>query len=170
MLRKQIIPTDGKSKARSIACATDFSEDTPRNRSVTKQEFADEANINKLFERYGVMHQQRTTFFGEMDYNIDLQQAIDATDQSKKAYSRMTPEIKQLYPTWKKFVNAMATGDLEKEVARLDQDKHTAAERAEVEKLINRDQMKEELQRRRDADKESTRIMRDGLKPEDKPK
>lgn len=91
--------------------------------SVARQEFKDEADINIMLKRFGVNHQQRTLTFGEQDYTIDLQAALSAIDQSKRVYARMAPEVKEIYPTWQKFVSGLNSGALAKDLERIEKAK-----------------------------------------------
>lgn len=107
------------SRAGGLDCST--------SKDMARQEFKDDADINVLLSRFGVNHQQRTLQYGEMDFNIDLQQATHAVRDAKDAHSRMSPEIQALYPTWQQFVSGIASGRVADDIYRLDQEKAAAA-------------------------------------------
>lgn len=86
--------------------------DTTGWEDVARQEFKVEADINEMLKRFGVISNQRPIQSGEIDYTIDLQQAIEAVNEAKRVWQRMPPEIKAAFPTWQSLLNAANTGDL----------------------------------------------------------
>lgn len=79
---------------------------------VARQEFKVEADVNEMLKRFGVVSNQRPIESGEIDYTIDLQQAIAAVTEAKAVWQRMPAEIKADFPTWQALLNAANTGDL----------------------------------------------------------
>lgn len=76
---------------------------------LTRQEYAQDADINYILSRFGVsghLPQQLNPQYGETDYSMDLQTAVSAVDMAKRAYTRMPPELKEIYPDWKALLNA----------------------------------------------------------------
>lgn len=79
----------------------------------TRQEFRDDADINKLLSRYGIGAQpQRVPIFQEIDYTLDLQTAIAAAEQAKHAHSQLPKNLRERYPTVDDVLNAVARGQL----------------------------------------------------------
>lgn len=142
----------------TVATGTDFSEDTPENKDMARQEFKDDADINNLLKRFGVDNQQRTvTQFGDADFTIDLQQAMHSVNDAQRAYSRMNPDIKKLYPTFDRFLRGMNSGDLAKDLQRLNDEKIPVQQTAEIRAQMARENRRLELER----DDEAARIAAD---------
>lgn len=141
---------DGKGLQYSKSTAIDCTGSPGR----TRQEFKNEADINIMLARFGVNHQQRTLTFGQQDFTIDLQQGLASIEQTKRVYARMSPEIKELYPTYEKFIVGMESGQVALDLEKLDQAAIPARETAEIRGQINRERTREQLLR----DDEATRI------------
>lgn len=103
--------------------------DCSDSKDMARQEFGAEADINTILGKFGVNTQNRPPQYGELDTNLDLQQALAAIAESRAAYKRLAPEIRKEYNTWQKFVNGMNDGTL---VALLDKmgKQHAADEAA----------------------------------------
>lgn len=87
----------------------DFSDETP----LVRQEFADETDINKVLARYGVDGAKRPVIWGrETDYNLGLQDALEAAAEARRAYRNVPREIREQYPTWQDFMHAAERGDI----------------------------------------------------------
>lgn len=79
---------------------------------TARQEFKSEADINVMLAKFGVMTPQRPLQFGEIDYTIDLQQAIEAVAEAKRVWERMPDDVKAAYPSWESLLNAAISGEL----------------------------------------------------------
>lgn len=86
--------------------------------SATRQEFKDEADINKLLNRFGV-HSLRPVSYGDYDYDVDLQTALDAIEKAERGYDRLPPELKEKYPNWDAVILALADGAKTTEIREL---------------------------------------------------
>lgn len=115
---------DDRQEAYSAAGALDCSKD----RDMARQEFKDEADINKLLARFGVggapPPQQLKGTFTETDFGLDLQNALAAVDNAKSVWSRLPQNLKTKYPSWRRMLNAATTGDLGADLKKL-QDEHS---------------------------------------------
>lgn len=81
--------------------------------TFTRQEFKNEADTNWLLKRFGVTVPQRQGAWGrEVDYNIDLQQALASITDAKAAYRNLPENLKERYPTWQTLINAVENGQL----------------------------------------------------------
>lgn len=160
--RKQ---NDGLQDEYSIQTGLDCSIEG--NKDMARQEFKDDADINNLLKRFGVENQQRTTIpFGEADYTIDLQQAMHSVSDAQRAYSRMDPAIKKLYPNFEKFLRGMNSGDLARDLERLETERRPAAQEAEIRQDLAKERRREQLLR----DEEAERIARDFKEGKTSPK
>lgn len=84
--------------------------DTSDRPDVARQEFKDEADINILLTRFGVSAQPRPVVYGDFDYTIDLQTALDAIEQAETGYNRLPPALRAKYPDWTSVILALADG------------------------------------------------------------
>lgn len=81
-------------KSYSESCVIKCSEEEDK----TRQEFKDEADVNKLLSRYGVNVPQLRPVYGEVDTDIDLQGAYLA---AQEVADRLTPEQLEVLYTGK---------------------------------------------------------------------
>lgn len=94
--------------------------DCSDSKDTTRQEFRDETDVNVILRRFGVdSFQAKQPLFGETDYEIDLQQALDAIKTAKEVHRGLPPELKKIYPNWRSMLNGANTGDLKKDLDRL---------------------------------------------------
>lgn len=104
---------DQYSLASGIAC--DEAED------VTRQEFADEADVNVILRRFGVgnLPPMQPLTFGEVDYDLDLQGAYAAVRDATLAHQNLPEAIRANYPTWEDVYAGMERGELVYQDGRL---------------------------------------------------
>lgn len=84
-----------------VAAASDetaiFCPDTPENRR-TKQEFADEVNINTIVRRFGLTGELpkdfRSPMYGDFDMVTDFKSAVDAVVRAGDEFDRMPAELR----------------------------------------------------------------------------
>lgn len=78
-----------------------------------RPEFKDDADINVILGRFGAHAPQKQMVFGnEVDYNLDLQQALTAIEDAKTAHRDLPTNLKERYPTWQSLLNALDSGNL----------------------------------------------------------
>lgn len=106
---------DGEQRAYSLLARIDTGPDTP-----TRQEFAEEADINNILMKYGAAPQRPFEGDKEIDYNLDLQQAYEALEQVSKTNFNVPAELRQKYPTWRHVLTAVETGQYEYDLKALD--------------------------------------------------
>lgn len=88
---------------------------TQTSKDMARQEYKDEADINKLLYRYGVglvAGQRQPTWGQEIDYEMDLQTALTSIAQAKQAWAGLDPELQKAYPSWRELLNALESGQL----------------------------------------------------------
>lgn len=79
----------------------------------TRQEFAQEADINYLVKRYGgVPDTGRPVRFGDFDFDMDLTGAFEALAVARDQYQALPEEIRRRFPTVESVVDAIETGEL----------------------------------------------------------
>lgn len=92
---------------------------TYEGKPLTRQEFKADADINNILQRFGVMG--KIPVWGTtIDYNIDLQSALNAVEQAKIAWKTMPLEVRKKYPTWQILLNEIESGKLK--IHKLDPD------------------------------------------------
>lgn len=100
--------------------------------SLTRQEFKDEADLNILLGRFGVDGlQHRQPQFGEIDYNMDLQQALAARDAVSRANFRVPEELREKYPDGHAVLAGVESGQYQKDLAQLQEQKDREAKERE---------------------------------------
>lgn len=142
--------------------------DCTSSKDMTRQEFKDDADINVILKKFGIDQGQRQMQFGEQDFTIDLQQALIAVDESKKAYGKIDQGLRDKFPTWQKFVNAIATGEIAKEMQEQHEAKTKTRARDKIEEEISHTKAKENRLRDLEAEQVAERFRRG--EPEQKPK
>lgn len=81
---------------------------------LARQEFKEEQDINRMLARYGVpqaIAAQRATV-GEVNYDMDLQSALHQIRETREAYTRLSPELRQKYANWQQLLAAIEAGEL----------------------------------------------------------
>lgn len=134
---------DTMSRESALDCSTD--------RDMTRQEFKEETDINVLLKKFGLNQQSRPLIYGEYDYTVDYQQALQSVEEARRAYMRMPQEIRDKYPNTKSMLDGMATGALAKDLEDLSLTKQNAAQAAELEKEIQKEAAKTKILRDRQA-------------------
>lgn len=93
-----------------------FDQTLKSSKDRARQEFALEADINYLVDRFTPGAPQRQLIYGETDYTMDLQQAFGAIQVARHMHSRLPPELREQYPTWQALLNAVETGEFKTEL------------------------------------------------------
>lgn len=102
---------DGDQDAYSDAAALTF--EGPDAKDMTRQEFKDDADINKIMARFGYnLPQKNGPAFSEIDWTIDLQQAFTARDELEAGFQKLPEAVRRKYPGWIALSQAMARGEL----------------------------------------------------------
>lgn len=79
---------------------------------MTRQEFKAETDVNQILARYGVDGIQRRPEYAEVDYNMDLQQALDSITQTERALAKLPPELLEKYGTWERMLAGAYNGSV----------------------------------------------------------
>ena len=111
MIRAIRTQVDGKGDKVSAETVVDCSNDIDR----TRQEYKEEADINYILNRFGVI--PRDAVYGhEIDYDIDLQRAIENVQDVRLGYDRLPEHIKMKYPSWINFTEALERGEITRDL------------------------------------------------------
>lgn len=85
-------------------------------------EFLPETDINLMLARFGVNPYsipQRQPAFGAADYTMDLQTAMITVEQAQRAWRKLTPEMRAIFPDWRTFLNGIADGTVDQHMRDL---------------------------------------------------
>ena len=93
--------------------------DDPRE-DLTRQEFAEEADVNYLLRTYGVdTPVNRVPQFGEVDWDLDLHSAHISMDRAQHAFFHLPLELRQKYKTTAAMLDAMNSGELATDLEKI---------------------------------------------------
>jgi hypothetical protein len=129
---------DGKGDEVSAATATE-----PTGDSITRAEFAQDADINILMARLGVDAPQRQMIYGEVDFDLDLQSAYAAADKAREVLRAVPDELKEKYKSAAQVLNAVESGAYQQDLEQLEQKRakdRTDKLRAERRRQLETDQ------------------------------
>lgn len=82
-------------------------EGTP---DAARQEFKDECDTSFQLRRFGAGQAFRAPNAGMVDFDMDLQGAIQAMKDAKAAFERLDPELRRRYSSWTAISWAIADG------------------------------------------------------------
>lgn len=109
-----------------VSLETGISFDPEEDR--TRQEFADDADVNKLLNKYGALPPMNTVRFGEHDFDVDLLTAYSAISQAESAYSQLPESVRKAFPDWHSLAEALSKGDIASAIAEANKSPSGAAE------------------------------------------
>lgn len=100
--------------------------------TLTRQEFTDEANINTILERFGVdtLTRANPTYGQDIDYTMDLQQAIMAAHLVEQAQQQIPEELKSTYKDWITLIQGAQSGAYRRDLEALELRKKAEAAKA----------------------------------------
>lgn len=82
------------------------------NKDVTRQEFAQEADINYMLSRFGVTAPRGSPTYGEWDDTIELQTALNSVREAEDGYYQLPKELREKFPSMEDFLTAVDNGSL----------------------------------------------------------
>lgn len=85
---------------------------------VTRQEFAEESDINYILQRY-TGGRGRIPMYEENDYTLDLQTALTAAQFLKEANLKAPDELASKYPTPNAIIEGINSGNYQKDLEEL---------------------------------------------------
>lgn len=92
---------------------------------LARQEFKDETDVEKILQRYGVDGLPRKPEYSAVDYNVDLQQALESIREAERAISKLPEELRAKYGTWERIMAGAYSGKF-----KTDLDSYEAAKQA----------------------------------------
>lgn len=91
----------------------------PVEEDRARQEFGKDADINVMLKRFGIsgFAPRGVAQWGqEIDYDLDLQQALDGVAAAQAAHRKMSAELRERFPTWQSLLNALVSGEFKLEL------------------------------------------------------
>lgn len=81
---------------------------------LARQEDKDGADINQLIARYGGFASLARVAIpdAEIDYTVDLQDALSAISDAKHAWRRLPTHLREKYSNWQQLLAAIESGEL----------------------------------------------------------
>lgn len=152
MRAEQLADKRAAAKQRSISSGTRFDEPTKANRDLARQDQAVDADINNILKRFGMAAEQRQVAFGVFDDSIDLQTALNSTAEAERAYRKLSPELRQKFPSFQTFLDGMETGAVAHELEKMGKDHATMHEDSALGKELAREDARAQMRRNKEAD------------------
>lgn len=84
--------------------------DTTDQPDMTRQEDLPKTDLRNILNHFGVGVTQRQPYFGEIDYDTDLQQAIATISQARRIHRGFAHLDRTKYPTWNHLAKAIEEG------------------------------------------------------------
>lgn len=82
------------------------------NKDMARQEFAQEADINYMLNRFGITPARGDPTFGEWDDTLDLQQALTSVAEARTAYRDLPETLRQKFNSMEQLLTAYNNGSL----------------------------------------------------------
>lgn len=108
--------------------------DTQNLPDMTRQEFKDDTDVNKILQRYGVDGLPRKPEYSAVDYDLDLQTALNSIREAERALAKLPEELREKYSAWERLLAGAYSGQLKTDLDAYQAAK-AAAEKAAAEKL-----------------------------------
>lgn len=105
-------PTIDASSGATLLAAGEETPDNPDNRTYTRQEGKDEADINYMLSRFGIVQPRGTPTYGEWDDSLDLMTALNAVQEAREGYMTLPKELREKFPSMEAFLTAVQNGSL----------------------------------------------------------
>lgn len=80
--------------------------------SLTRQEFKDEADLNFLLQRYGILPPSlRQPVYGDFNTDMDLVRAYETVREAETVFNGLPPQMRQAFGSWGNLAEAIANGE-----------------------------------------------------------
>lgn len=94
-----------------------------QGRSMARQEFRDEMDINTILDRFkvtGVLPPMKTPTYGDQDFDLDLHTGFIALSQAQDAFWKLPPELREKYKSPAGMLDAVHTGEFKKDIEAIE--------------------------------------------------
>lgn len=86
--------------------------DCPPGEDRTRQEFAEDADVNVILRRFGAGgFEVRPVTYGVQDMNLDLQGVYESVRIAEEAWGKLPPHLQSRYTSWEPLLAALERGD-----------------------------------------------------------
>lgn len=82
------------------------------NKDMARQEFAQDADINHMLNKFGIAPERGAPTYGEWDDTIDLQQALTSVAEARTAYHDLPDKLKEKFSSMEDLLTAYNNGAL----------------------------------------------------------
>lgn len=83
-----------------------------QGRSLTRQEFKNDTDVNRILQRFGVPQFTKQPNFGTIDWDRTLQDAYAGLEAGRRLYATLPKELQSKYPTEQSLLDGLASGQL----------------------------------------------------------
>lgn len=84
----------------------------PVEEDRTRQEFAEETDVNVILRRFGAGgFESRPVSYGVQDMNLDLQGVYESVRFADEAWEKLPAHLRKKYPAWPELLDAMERGE-----------------------------------------------------------
>lgn len=148
---------DGRQEQISRKAAIDFTHDP----GDVRQEYKDEADVKTILRRFGVGNvPQKPITYDTADFDMDLQQAMQAVDSARDMHSRLPQALRDKYPTWQSVLNGLYNGqfriDLENTEVERPADRWAREQLSRAEQRAKDEQALRDIQARNSQKEDTT--------------
>lgn len=82
------------------------------NRDHARQEYKNEADIQYMLSRFGIVPPRGAPVYGEWDDSIDLMTALNAVNEARDAYAKLPDELRKKFTSMEEILTAYNNGSL----------------------------------------------------------
>lgn len=87
----------------------------PPDEDRCRQEFKDESDVFTILKRHGGIPSYAQPVYGEVDFDINLQDAYTAVAHTRELFLKLPPDVRAKYGSWTGVLKALADGELNQE-------------------------------------------------------
>ena len=90
----------------------DHSHRDGENEDTARQEYKQDADINTMLTKFGIIPKAGTPIYGEWDDTLELQVALMATREAQNAWKDLPEDLKQRFGNMETLLAAVENGQL----------------------------------------------------------
>lgn len=84
----------------------------PPGEDRARQEDKASTDIRNIMSRFEPHAPARVAQWGrDIDYGVDLQTALESASAAQRAHLKISPELREKYPTWQSLLNGLVSGE-----------------------------------------------------------
>ena len=82
------------------------------NKDMARQEFAKDADINHMLNKFGIVPERGAPAYGEWDDTMDLQQALTSVAEARSAFRDLPEDLRAKFANMDELLTAYHNGGL----------------------------------------------------------